>query len=260
MNSKHFEIIADFAYIEKYIPPRCRKPREREITGSCTVKIPSISADIAPIAMRHKTCWEPKEIIYRWYNGTLFTRSLYRHYLSNAKGFYPIDEMTKQFRGYIPHYLKGKDEASSIRACQERANRYLIIDGDQVWERIGEPRYVIATFGLGHNHASTALMIENNYNDNIRGDFYFNALNRKNAIKKCVEVALARGDTDSIDQIKESWEIEVLIPEAVQCNPEQETGPGNGFLNMLEHITEVSNSAEEAAVLAIAATGIKNGG
>lgn len=247
------EFLADYAYDEQFIPPRCRKPRTREITGTCTVTIPSISLDMAPVAMWHKSCWQPNIVVYRWYKGQLYTRSLFRKYFSGADGYWPLNRLKASFRGPVPQYLKGHNEADCCERCQNKANRYLILAGDQVWERVGEPRYVVMTFGLGHNHASTALMIDNLYNENIRGDFYFNALDRKKAIQKCLEVARARGDTASFDSIRNSDEIRVLMPEAVLCKPEVEAGPGNDFLNQLEFLTEISSSEEEAAILAIAA-------
>ena len=98
-------------------------------------------------------------------------------------------------------------------------------------------------------------MIDNAYNGNIRGDYYFSALGREKAVERCVEVALARGDTESIDHIRDSWEIEVFIPEAVRCNPAAEAGPGNDFLNRLDTLVELSSTPTEAALLAMLSVG-----
>lgn len=248
---------ADYAFIESYIPPRCRKPREREVKGVCSVSVPSVISDEAPVAMRHEDCWwRPKVIEYRWYRKKLYKRVLFSDYLCNAEGWWPLEELKKHFhKSYIPYYQYGQDEADAIAKCKEHAKEFLIVDGNQIWKRVGEPRYVIATFGLGHNHASTALMIDNEYNSNISADRYFNALEREKAIERCVEVALNRGDTDSVDDIRDSWPIEVLIPEAVRCKPAKEAGPGDEFLNLLSKLTVGAGSQMEAAVLVIAATG-----
>lgn len=254
MNALHIE--ADYAYMESYIPPRCRKPRQREIRGTCTVTIPSITADEAPVAMRHFNCWPRTICDYRWFGEHLYIRAPYSSYLSNAEGWYPLEELLKHFRKrcFSPWEM-GIDEADCITKCQDSADEFLVIDGDQVWVRKGEPRYVIATFGLGHNHASTDLMIQNYYNGNIRGDYYFNALDRDKAVERCVSVAIARGDTDSVDRIRRSDIIEVLMPETVRCNPDVEAGPGDSFLNMLDSLTATAGSQCEAAALVIAATG-----
>lgn len=253
---KNIRFPADYAFIESYIPPRCRKPREREIKGICSVSVPSVTSDEAPVAMRHKECWWPSIYEYRWYRKKLYKRVPYRDYLCGAEGWWPLEELSKHFhKGYIPSYEHGKDEADAIAKRKEHAKEFLIVDRDQVWKRVGEPRYVIATFGLGRNHASTALMIDNSYNSNISADRYFNALEREKAVERCVEVALDRGDTDSVDPIRNSWPIEVLIPEAVRCRPSKEAGPGNPFQNMLEGLTEMAGSqGEVAALVMIAAT------
>ena len=49
-------------------------------------------------------------------------------------------------------------------------------------------------------------------------------LQREEAIKYTKEKALKRGDTDDLERIGESYNIEVLIPEAVKCNPQIEHG------------------------------------
>lgn len=253
---QYIQLGAGYAYRESYVPPRCRKPRIREIRDACAVRIPSVRSVEAPVAMRHRRCWFPEFQEYRWFEGNLYARVPYSRYLSNAKGWYPLEELQKKFfRPYIPPYEVRDSREEAMQACQDRADQFLVVNDDQVWERIGEPRYVIATFGLGHNHASTALMIENSYNDNIRGDYYFSALEREKAVERCVEVALARGDTESVDHISDSWEIEVFIPEAVRCNPAAEAGPGNDFLNRLDTLVELSSTPTEAALLAMLSVG-----
>jgi hypothetical protein len=83
-------------------------------------------------------------------------------------------------------------------------------------------------------------------------------LQREEAIKYTKEKALKRGDTDDLERIGESYNIEVLIPEAVKCNPQIEHGDGDPFLNALENIAENSSSSAEAGLLTIAYTLIKN--
>ena len=134
---------------------------------------------------------------------------------------------------------------------RDNYDKKLIIDGI-LYEITEEPKYVINTFGLGHNHGSTAMFIENCYNPNISKHNYFNALQRNEAIKYGKDVALRRGDTDSIDRIGSGINIEVLIPEAVKANPMNEAGDGDSFINNAEQIISNSNDALEAGLLLIA--------
>lgn len=251
---KYIKLPANYEYVESYIPPRCRKSRERIVHGDCEVEVPSITANEAPIAFRHRACWFPQTVTYRYWNNRLYRRVPYHECLANAKGWYPMKEFKASFkRSYIPCYEQKMSKEECLEALRDWADSYLIINGDQVWRTCGEPRYVIATFGLGGNHASTALMIDNEYNPNIAAKYYFNALDRDAAVREAVRVALARGDTDSVSSIKRAWKITVLIPEAAQCNPAMEAGPGDPFLNKLEVITEVAKDPVTSACLIMGA-------
>ena len=139
------------------------------------------------------------------------------------------------------------------------AAKHVIFDG-KIWARRGEPRYVVMTFGLGHNHGDTSLSITSVYNPNISAKCYFNALQKREALESAKATALRRGDTDSaakldLETFKE--DIEVLMPEMVKVTPCKEAGPGDPFINKLEEITETSESVLEAGLLSILATKIK---
>ena len=136
-----------------------------------------------------------------------------------------------------------------IEKVNKEADRYLII-GNEVWRHCGEPRYVIITFGLGHNHGGTGLFVNTWYNDNISKDRYFNALQGKEAVAEAKRVALGRGDTESVGRFREM--IKVHLPETVKCNPKEEHGEGDAFLNMLDSVTQNSGSAAEAGLLTMA--------
>lgn len=126
----------------------------------------------------------------------------------------------------------------------------MIID-NIVYSVVGEPRYVLMTFGLGHNHGGTSLMIDNYYNSNISKNCYFNALERDKAIAETINTATRRGDDESIDRIGKSYNIEVLIPQAVHCKPQLEHGEGDPFINSLNAITESSSTIGEAAIFSM---------
>ena len=136
---------------------------------------------------------------------------------------------------------------------QARANKYISLDGE-LWKECGEPRYVVNTFGLGHNHGGTAMFIEEFYNSNISNKNYFNAVDRDKAITYAKETAIARGDTDSVKCIGKMENIEVLIPEYFKVDPEKEHGEGDAFLNLLENMITASDNITEAGALVALAT------
>lgn len=139
---------------------------------------------------------------------------------------------------------------------QQKASDYVLYDG-KIWSKCGEPRYVVMTFGLGHNHGGTALMLSYGYNPNISSKCYFSALKKKEALEAARSTAIRRGDSESVSEFDPAnfkKDIEVLLPEMVKVNPSKEAGPGDPFLNELKVITEASESILEAGLLSILAT------
>lgn len=249
---REITIPANYEYIESYMPPRCRKPRKRIVRGEHLVTIRCVDMADAPIAFTHRQCSFPNIARYRWYDGNLYKRSL-RHFGSGERAWTAMPYFKCLFkRDFFSAYERKSSVAECLAANAERASEYLIIGG-QPWHKCGEPRYVIATFGLGHNNSSTALMISDGYNHNIPWTRYFSAGKRAAAVQEALRIATARGDTNSLAGIRRSWSIKVLIPEALQCNPAAWGGEGESFSNMLEHITEISSSPSDAALMAIAA-------
>lgn len=229
-----------YCYNEQYVPYRCRKPRTRMLRETTEVDIPVVTPKEAPIAFTHKDCWFPQTRVFRWFNGNLYARET----KSSAKetGWETLTELRRWLSdGYITHFEVQDSSEAGRQYAAKKAGRYLILNGREVWVKSGEPRYVIMTFGLGGNHAETALMIDHSYNDNIAGSRYFNALQRDEAVKEAIRIALSRGDTNSVPAIKRSWKITVKIPEAVRCDPPRETGPGNSFINALDAATTVKD-------------------
>lgn len=114
--------------------------------------------------------------------------------------------------------------------------------------------YVIMTFGLGCNHGGSALMIEDYYNSNIPSSRYYAANQREEAIAKAKEIALNRGDTESIHNIETALLIHVYDDRFVTKNPQSWKAPGDEFCNTLEEITETAGDALTAGLLAICTT------
>lgn len=124
----------------------------------------------------------------------------------------------------------------------------------------GEPRYAIYTFGLGHNHGGTSLSIDFSYNGNISKNRYFRADEYEQAIAKVIDIALNRGDTESVKMIKKDHEskrsnyIEIIDSSAVQLHPSEEAGDGDPFMNEIESLINGSPDTLTAGLGVIAAT------
>lgn len=272
-------------YTESYIPKKCRKYRENCVKGETTVNIAEVNISdknfpVAFIVKKYDWRYEegasdvifdilPKEV--RVYKSGLYSRVRASDFRSHAEGWATFENLITHLTPNIPWEFSGNPTPSDARdvvsnkkekfSClKSSAKKWLIVNNDEtgvleVWRKTTEPMYEIITFGLGHNHASTTFSIVNGYNSNLSRKAYFTALQRDEMIKACVEKAIRRGDTNSVPRIKESEEtIEVLMPEMVKRNPNKEYGDGEPFHNMLEAITETSESIGEAAALAIATT------
>lgn len=270
------KIETNIKFWEAYVPPRCRKERYREVTKTINTTIPEAKYTDAPIAMRMQGCLREdaadssgaypngitaiiKEVDglqdsemwvdYRLYKNRLYRRVLAHEKYCGAKGPWTLGELIKRYSTY-KHWHASADCAMTAKAVRGELHNFLLLDGD-VWVKTGEPVYTIATFGLGHNHASTALMNDTYYRGYQRRE-YFNALQRDEAIAECKRVAMARGDTNSIPRIGEFWKIEVLIPEAVKA-PAHAPAAGDDFVGQAEAIIRKSDSAFEAGLLVMCA-------
>ena len=258
------DVKVKYECIERYLPiPRCRKYREREAEKECVVSVQEVPFDeLAPAFDVEKYMWDPdmhieENRIYA-HGNCLWTLSRYSRYHAQ-KSWYDLTPCTAEFlsRQLIPSRYEIRDfqsDTDRIEAfIQQKADEFLISDG-QLYEQANEPMYAIFTFGLGNNHASTALMIENSYNHNIPSSRYFAANQREEAIAKAKGIALARGDTESIQDIEEALEIHVHDNKYVKENPQSWNFEGNPFLNKLEKMTEAANDPLVAGLLVIGAT------
>lgn len=249
------------------IPPRCRKPRLTEMYGNFQVKVPSITTKDAPLAFRLSDFGhvENETTEIRLYKKKLYKKIWNHNY--NEQGVHdpkrpykadiPQEKIADNLHVYIPYEPQEEITYDYVqKKVNKAAKEYLIIDGI-IWRECREPRYEIITFGLGHNHGGTGLFVTEFYNGNISNKRYFNALQGKEAIEEFKKVALGRGDTDSV-KLHEKEMIEVFIPECVKLNPMKDHGRGNDFLNMLDDISQKSNSTLESGLLSLAATAAFN--
>ena len=271
----------DYLATQKYLPTkRHRVLRERRVKNSVDVDILELDKSDFPIAFLihdYRSVYPDAESYddfdgsgyyrmfteqIRTYNGLLFMPVRITHGAAISLNFEPVTYVKNALSDWGCYNLGGGDFTDSsivridnsdkrIEQIMNRALDFIICDG-VVWERCEEPMYNINTFGLGHNHGGTGFFISFYYNNNIPAKNYFNALQREEAIAYGKQVALGRGDTDSVDGMGEHDIIEVLIPDLVKRNPAKEHGDGDPFINNLESVISSTSSAMEAGLLVIA--------
>lgn len=270
----------EFWSMEKYLPTkRHRKIRKRYVKNNIDIEITEPNEKEFPIAFivhDYQSVYDnakryddfngngdyrmfPEKI--RTYNNRLYKPVRITHGAAISLNFESLDYIKGKLTEREPFYIQGEEftEESIIKESnieekieeiKEKSKSYIVFD-NKVWQECGEPMYNINTFGLGHNHGGTGFFISYNYNNNINNKNYFNALQREEAISYGKQIALNRGDTDSVDRIGVE-NIEVKIPEMVKRNPQQEHGEGDSFINSINAITEGATSAMEAGILSMA--------
>ena len=265
---KSVDIDVTFRYSEPYLPtPRCRKYRYRPAKDTTTYSIPLFQRKDAVLAFRRIEGFCEHEHIkeYYAYGGYLWTRR--KGYCSGEMSWATREDMEKHIQYKFTEsihdpktYAIVSDHDECVAAIQNTQMGALMETEDgEFWamEEVGEPVYVVMTFGMGHNHDSTALSVQESYNSNIPYTRYFNALQKDEAVAEAKRIALARGDTNSIPRIPSRWDnIEVLAPELVKRNPAADYGgAGDKFTNRLEAMFEKSNSVAESTAMTVAVLG-----
>lgn len=275
----------NYYYNQKFLPTkRHRNVRERQIEDALSVSCTELTKEEFPVVFivhdmqsvqdgmtsyddyRSEKCdfrMFAEEI--RAYKGKLYKPVRITHGAAISTVFedvgYVIDNLEYMTRkNWYCDDGKEFSESSVIvednkkAICQmlrKSAKKYIFCDG-KFWSICGEPRYVINTFGLGHNHGGTGFFIEYGYNTNISSKNYFSALQRDEAIAYGKSVALGRGDTESVDRLGKYDNIEVIMPEMVKVNPNKQHGNGCEFMNMMESVISNSSSKNEAGILCVA--------
>lgn len=272
-----------FSYSTSVVPPRCRNARKvLHHDGEMTVDIVELTSQEAPVAVRVKKERQTKvegawvdvkdSIDYRLFNNSLWTNcnmhgcSRSSHTSGRDDWGYQrpgkvVDMRTSgEFGSRVENYrlhlrLDSSDSKEEIeRRLVNWASAWFILKGKPgMWSEAGEPRYVVMTFGLGRNHGGTALMLDSHYNSNISKDRYFSALHYKEARAEATATAKARGDTDNLPIKPNHGKIQVLIPAAIKCVPEEQAGEGDPFINQVEKLVV---AFKNPAIAGIAAMGL----
>lgn len=247
-------------YEESVIPPRCRKPRYVEKEEYITRTLKEVPMSELDLAFEVQSYYGKGKIFA--YKNRLWTRAklIVNETIAEEYGFKTaLDELlwgfehsSRFFRDEFDRKYGGKptDRDSVVKAVRDVLAKYMVVDGE-LFERTAEPRYVINTFGLGHNHGGTGLFVEYGYNTNIRKENYFSALDGDAAVAYANKIAARRGDTNDIGKFHKM--IVVYRPDLVKVNPKRQHGDGNPLLNTMEGIISETKDPVLSGLLCIAA-------
>lgn len=240
-------------YDEGYLPtPRHRIMRYNRIEEYVNINLAETTMENLKLAFEDNS-YNGKGKIYLFRN-KLWCKANIRDICGGNEDEYksPLDALI-YWQGVSSTYFpftwrdgEHPDKKRMIKAARKDMSKYLLVDGE-LYKQTTEPRYVVMTFGLGHNHGGTALMVTNYYNGNIRKDNYFSALQGDEAVAYANKTAKARGDTDDVGKFEK--QIVVHLPELVKVKPNKQHGNGNKLLNSMEDIVESSDSPAEAGLL-----------
>lgn len=278
----------EYSYRQKFLPTkRHRNARARTLGGNYIASIQEPRMDEFPVAFivhdyksvcygaksykdfeRIQSSYQMFSEEIRTFNGQLYTPIRVTHGAIVSTEFETAESIERTIScaakavndwlvndaGFSESSIIIEDNRKEIiDTILDIASEYLYFDG-KFWKICGEPRYEIVTFGLGHNHGGTGFFIKYSYNSNIPSRNYFSAAQRREAIEYGKKVAANRGDTESISGMGKHDIIEVLMPEMVKVDPQNQHGAGDSFLNSIENIISNSGSFMEAGIECIAMT------
>lgn len=279
------KIKVNYRYKQRYLPTKRHKNiREREVQDVISIGVKELIADEFPIAfivhdmqsvqdgMKSYSEYKSEMCKFR-----MFSEEIRTH---NGKFYKPIritygdvistifedesyvigefERMTncnwslEETKDFSENSIIIDNNSNDIKQMLRKSARNYIFHNGKFWSCCDEPRYVINTFGLGHNHGGTGFFIEYHYNSNISSKNYFNALQRDEAIAYGKSIAIGRGDTESVEDMGSHDIIEVVIPKMVKVNPNRQHGNGCEFMNMMESVISNSSSENEAGLLCMA--------
>lgn len=251
-------------YEESYLPPRCRKLRYRECEDYINVNLKEVNSNELQLAFEDNS-YDGKGKIYL-YKGNLYSKVKFRKdswhkEIENRDGIKintALDSLVWcnehcstyfHFAYDREYYKKDTSRKAVIEQARSDMKGYILVDGE-LYGKSAEPRYVINTFGLGHNHGGTGMFCEYHYNPNISKENYFSALEGEMAVMYANEIAARRGDTKDVGKFEPF--IVCHIPEIVKVKPNKQHGNGCKFLNNIETIIQNSDNATEAGIFSMA--------
>ena len=151
------------------------------------------------------------------YNDELYEKTTVREIYGGVLKFSDALECLKYVHLYCSTYFGTDGPRDSrehmIEAAQKDMAKYLLV-GSDLYYKTTEPRYVVCTYGCGHNHGGTKLNVSWHENPNMDSGSYFCALDADLAIQHANDVAKVLGDTDDIGTFQAT--IKVLNSAAVK--------------------------------------------
>lgn len=207
-------------YYEGYIPPKCRKTRFKEITETILLNLREVDVNALKLAFKDLS----HEIEGYYYKGKIYSKV--KHYIGNESdnecetilsnliwwrkisSIYFARCKSYMFNKNYDDYSNYETREEIIARAKKDMQRYILVNGE-LYEKTELPCYRIITFGLGHNHGGTGLLVCYNKKPQTwikrkenRG-YCFSALDFNNAYQKAVAVANGRGDNLSIQYFKQ---------------------------------------------------------
>ena len=249
-------------YEESYLPKNCRKPRYRECEDYVDVDLKEVEKEELRLAFKDNS-YNGLGKIYSYNNKLWYKKKLPNESIIEElreRGFqihsaldyliYCNEHCSAYFRFASDREIDGKDTSRDavIGIAKAAMENYILVNGE-LYTVTSEPRYVVQTFGLGHNHGGTSMFVEYGYNPNIRKENYFSALDSEKAVAYADKIASARGDTNNVGKFRKL--ITVYAPELVKVNPYKDGGYGNELLNTMEDVITGANDMLTAGLLAI---------
>lgn len=241
-------------YEESYLPPRCRKLRYKECEDYINANLAEASIDNVSLAFEDNSYAGKGKIYY--FKNKLWSKVEKNSLIAGDTEKYKdaleiLKYLNEHYSWYFPRLWRDgehPDRKHMLSVVRKEMQKYLLIDG-VLYKQTAEPRYVIVTFGLGHNHGGTGMLCEYHYNDNIGKQNYFSALQGNEAVAYANYVAKRRGDTNNVGKFEPF--IICHMPELVKIKPNKQHGDGNKFLNDMEDMICNTDNIMEAGLLAM---------
>lgn len=213
-------------YEEGYLPPRCRKLRYRECEDFIDVILKEVDPAELQLAFEDNS-YSGKGKIYFFHNKLWRKAKITDFYAPSDEDRYasPLAALIywrKHSSWFFPRTWRDgehPDKKHMVAMARKEIRDFLLVDSE-LYKVTSEPRYVINTFGLGHNHGGTGMFCEYYYNPNISKESYFSALQGEQAVAYANKVAAGRGDTKDVGKFKPF--IVCHMPELVKVKPNKQ--------------------------------------
>lgn len=261
MSDRKFE----YEFHEEFLPPRCRKPRYRWVQGVLEYDFRRLSSDDAPVVIVQHNCMprltclgahqdygNGKKIEYRWHGNKLWVPvRLSRMICLNGKRNRQAT-IKDVYIGSIQYHDLNDEQAVKNAIRNNLDSKWVLIDG-VLHALMGEPMFVVQTFGLGCNHGGTAILVDNSYNPNIASQCYFRIDEREKALKFFRETAIGRGDTKSLKNSSSKADtFDILDSSVLKRHPAKDHGHGVPFINSVEDVVKSVKNPTLAGFAALA--------